>query len=132
MNRKSDLISSERSWWQRTVPVRIRHNSRLIFSSIFVLVITGLILGSFRINPIVFAQESQEQTSNSRFNIIGTVDLFDISTPHKIEMLVSPSDYQIMMNDYQHLGLKSWVPANITIDGTLIENIGIRLKEIQP
>ncbi len=127
-NQKSDHPTSDRSWWQRTVPVRIRHNSRLIFGSIFVLVITGLILGSFRIDPIVFTQESQEQTTNSRFNIIGNVDLFDLNVPHQIEMLISPGDYQILMNDYQRLGLKTWVPANITIDGTLIENVGIRLK----
>ncbi len=128
MNRKSDPVSYDRSWWQRTIPVRIRHNSRLIFSSIFILVITGLILGSFRIDPIVFTQESQEQSYKSRFNVIGAVDLFDLNVPHEIEMVISPGDYQIMMNDYQRLGLKTWVPANITIDGTLIENIGIRLK----
>lgn len=128
MNNKSDLVSNNRSWWKRTIPVRIRHNSRLIFGSILVLLVTGIALGSIRIDPIVFTQASQEQTTNSRFNIIGTVDLFDLNESHSIEMTVSPGNYQIMINDYQRQGLKTWVSADITIDGTLIENVGVRLK----
>jgi spore coat protein CotH len=128
MDQKKHTVAIHRSWWQRTVPLRIRHHSQLIFGSVFTLIVTGFVLGSFRIDPIVFTQESQEQTTNSRFNIIGTVDLFDSSVPHQIEIAVSPGDYQIMMNDYQRQGIKTWVPANITIDGALIENIGIRLK----
>ena len=88
----------------------------------------GVVLGSFRIDPIVFTEESQEQTTNSRFNIIGTIDLFDLSLSHNIEIVVSPGNYLTIVNDYQRQGLKTWVPADITIDGTLIENIGIRLK----
>ena len=128
MKHKNDLNTGDRSWWQRRVPVRVRHNSRLILGSIVVLLLTGIVLGSFRIDPIIFTQESQEQLSNSRFNIIGTVDLFDLSVPHEVDMFISPESYQILINDYQRQGLKTWVPADITIDGTLIENVGVRLK----
>lgn len=128
MGQQRISVTSHRSWWNRNIPLPVRHHSKLIFGSLFTLVVMGVVLGSFRIDPIVFTQESQEQTTNSRFNIIGTVDLFDLSLSHNIEMVVSPGDYQIMINDYQRQGLKTWVPADITIDGTLIENIGIRLK----
>ena len=125
---KAPVSEVDRSWWQRGVPVRVRHHSRLIFGSVLVLVITALSIGSFRIDPIVFTQERQEQTTNSRFNIIGTVDLFDLKAPHSIELTISDENYQTLMNDYQRSGLKSWVAADIVIDGTLIENIGVRLK----
>jgi spore coat protein CotH len=128
MDQKKNTVTIHRSWWKRTIPLCIRHHSQLIFGSFFTLILMGFVLGSFRIDPIVFTQENQEQTSNSRFNIIGSVDLFDLNVSHQIDMAVSPGDYQIMMNDYQRQGLKTWVPANITIDGTLIENVGIRLK----
>lgn len=108
--------------------MRIRLHSRLIFGSIAVLLATGLMLGSFRIDPIVFTEESGEQATNSRFNILGTVDFFDLDIPHSIELSISDSSYQTMINDYRRLGMKTWVPADIVIDGTLIENVGVRLK----
>jgi len=128
MDQQKNTVTIRRSWWKRTVPLRIRHHSQLIFGSVFTLIVMGFVLGSFRIDPIVFTRESQQQTTNSRFNIIGTVDLFDLSLPHEIKLGIRPGDYQIMINDYQRQGLKTWIPADITIDGTLIENIGIRLK----
>lgn len=128
MDQKKNIVTIRRSWWKRTVPIRIRHHSQFIFGSLFSLIVMGVVLGSFRIEPIVFTQESPKQTTNSRFNIIGTVDLFDLEVAHQIDMTISPGDYQMLMNDYQRQGLKTWVPANITIDGSLIENIGIRLK----
>ena len=93
MNQHDELITNKRSWWKRTVPVRVRHNSRLILGSVLVLLITGIVLGSFRIDPIIFTQGSQEQATNSRFNIIGNTDLFDLSVPHKVDMLISPARY---------------------------------------
>jgi len=128
MTQKDELITKDRSWWKRTVPVRVRHNSRLILGSVLVLLMTGIVLGSFRIDPIIFTQGSQEQVTNSRFNIVGNIDLFDLSVPHKIDMFISPSSYQTLINDYQRQGLKTWVPADIRIDGVLIENVGVRLK----
>jgi spore coat protein CotH len=128
MGQRKNYETIHRSWWQRTIPLRIRHHNKLIFGSIFTLIFMGAVLGSIRIDPIVFTQESPEQTTNSRFNIIGTADLFDLTIPHNIAVVISPGSYQTMINDYQQQGLKTWVPADITIDGTLIENIGVRLK----
>ncbi|MBN4075704.1 MAG: hypothetical protein COA71_07715 [SAR86 cluster bacterium] len=128
MGQRKNTVTIHRSWWKRTVPLRVRHHSRLIFGSVFTLVVMAFVLGSFRIDPIIFTQESQEQKTHSRFNIIGTVDLFDLSVPHNIELGIRSGDYQLMINDYQRQGLKTWIAADITIDGTLIENVGVRLK----
>lgn len=117
-----------RSWWNRAVPVRIRHHSRLIFSSIAVLLLMGFMLGSYRIDPIVFTHETEEQATNSRFNIIGNLDLFDLQAAHTINLSIADEDYRLMMEDYLRNGLKTWVSADIEIDGTLIENVGVRLK----
>jgi len=128
MDQYSQREQIRRSWWKRAVPVRVRHYSRLIFSSLLVLLLMGFMLGSYRINPIVFTHESEEQTTNSRFNIIGLVDLFDLNQSHSINLSISDENYRLMMEDYLRNGLKTWVPADIEIDGTLIPNVGVRLK----
>ncbi len=128
MDQYSQREQIRRSWWKRAVPVRVRHHSRLIFSSLLVLLLMGFMLGSYRINPIVFTHESEEQTTNSRFNIIGLVDLFDLNQSHSINLSISDENYRLMMEDYLRNGLKTWVPADIEIDGTLIPNVGVRLK----
>jgi spore coat protein CotH len=117
-----------RPWWKRALPVRIRHHSRMILSSLLVLLLMGFMLGSYRINPIVFSHESVEQITNSRFNIIGQLDLFDLDEAHSINLTISNENYRLIMEDYLNNGLKTWVAANIEIDGTLISNIGVRLK----
>ncbi len=88
----------------------------------------GFMLGPYRINPIVFTHESEEQTTNSRFNVIGQVDLFDLDQAHSINLSISDENYRLMMEDYLRNGLKTWVAADIEIDGTLIPNVGVRLK----
>lgn len=88
----------------------------------------GFMLGSYRIDPIVFTHETAQQTTNSRFNIIGNRDLFDLQASHTINLSITDENYRTMMEDYLRNGLKTWVPADIEIDGTLIENIGVRLK----
>ena len=61
MTQKDELITRDRSWWKRTVPVRVRHNSRLILGSVLVLLMTGIVLGSFRIDPIILRREARSR-----------------------------------------------------------------------
>tara|TARA_R110002110_G_scaffold89303_2_gene232666 strand:+ start:16419 stop:17750 length:1332 start_codon:yes stop_codon:yes gene_type:complete len=128
MENENQPIAKKRSWWNRKVPVRIRHHSRLIFSSVLVLLAMAAMLGSYRINPVVFTHQSEAQATNSRFNILGRVDLFDLESAHSIEISISDENYQAIQEDYLANGLKTWVSADIIIDGTLIQNVGVRLK----
>ena len=84
MDQKKHTVAIHRSWWQRTVPLRIRHHSQLIFGSVFTLIVTGFVLGSFRIDPIVFTQESQEQTTNS-FSLRILMDLMSKNVISKLK-----------------------------------------------
>jgi spore coat protein CotH len=121
-------MTIKRSWWKRTAPVKVRHNLRLILGSVLILLVVGVMLNSVPITPIVFTHETPEQLSNSRYNISGEVDLFDLSIPHSIDIKMSDDALQKMAEDYQNQALKTWVEADVTIDGTLIESVGVRLK----
>lgn len=55
-------------------------------------------------------------------------DLFDLSQSHEVSLDIDQDAIDTMLEDYQSGDEKTWVKANITIDGTTIENVGVRLK----
>lgn len=55
-------------------------------------------------------------------------DLFDLSQSHEVALDIDQDAMDTMLEDYQSGDEKTWVKANITIDGTTIENVGVRLK----
>ena len=114
--------------WKALIPVSIRHNAGLIVGSVIVLVITGFIVGTFQIRPIVFSSDGPLELSEVTKNVEGSVDLFDTSIPHSIELIVSDIEFQQMIYGFQVLAEKSWIQADAIIDGTLIPTVGIRLK----
>jgi len=117
----------KRSLWNRLLPVSIRHNARLIFGSVFVLVVTGFIVGTFQIRPVVFTTGGTLVTGTVEY-IEGSVDFFDQSQPHSISLTVNDFQYQKMQDDYLSFREKSWIVADAIIDGTFIPSVGIRLK----
>lgn len=123
-NQKTDL--PRRSLWNRLVPVRIRHNIKLIFASFLALGLVGVLLGSFQIRPIVFSQTEMLPTITN--NVAGTVDLFDLSVPHNISLEINDIAYDQMISDFQQFEEKTFVEADITIDGTFIPSVAVRLK----
>ncbi|WP_425863924.1 CotH kinase family protein [Arthrobacter sp. TWP1-1] len=61
-------------------------------------------------------------------SITGSVTLFDASVPHAVSIVWNEDDYTEMIANYSNESDKSWITADITIDGTLIKNVGVRLK----
>lgn len=59
--------------------------------------------------------------------IEGTVDLFTTAA-HKVSITWDETAYAAMIASYTSDSDKSWMSADITIDGTLIKNVGVRLK----
>ncbi|MFW2382956.1 MAG: CotH kinase family protein [Acidimicrobiales bacterium] len=57
-----------------------------------------------------------------------TVALFDSAVVHDIEIEYDQDAYDAMIETYETTGEKDWIEATITIDGTTIENVGLRLK----
>ena len=115
-----------RSWWNRVVPVRLRHNLRLILGSITALILVGVMLGSFQVRPIVFSQTEMLPTITN--NIEGNVDFFDLDIPHSVTLTVSDIAYDTMISDFKRFAEKTFVEVDAVIDGTLIRSVGIRLK----
>ena len=126
MAKNNTQMPANRSLWNRVVPVRIRHNIRIIFSSIVVLALVGVLLGSFQIRPIVFSDTAMLPYITN--NIEGTVDLFDHNVPHSISLEVSNIAYNQMISDFVRFNEKTMVEADAIIDGTFIGSVGIRLK----
>jgi spore coat protein CotH len=118
----------ERSWWNRVVPVRIRHNIKLILGSVILLLLVGGFLGTLPLQPIVFSAGSSTIASNIENNIEGSIDLFDLSQPHSITLQVNDLEYAHMMSEFIDFEEKAWIEVDVNIDGTLLPSVGIRLK----
>jgi spore coat protein CotH len=54
--------------------------------------------------------------------------LFDSSFVHEISLTFDQGEYDQLVDTYQSTGEKDWIVASVTIDGTTIDNVGIRLK----
>lgn len=60
--------------------------------------------------------------------ITGSTALFDAGASHSVGLTWDAADYDAMIAAYASDLDKAWISADITIDGTLIENVGVRLK----
>jgi len=56
------------------------------------------------------------------------VDLFDSSVVHTISVDFDQADYDSMIDTFTSTGDKEWISATVTLDGTVYENVGLRLK----
>ncbi len=54
--------------------------------------------------------------------------LFDSSVVHDIRIEFDPDEYDAMIVTYETTGEKDWITATITIDGTTMDDVGLRLK----
>lgn len=74
--------------------------------------------------------QSDEQTVGQSGSTISSASnkFFNQEEIHSIEISFDDADYQQMLSTYSETGDKKWIKADVTIDGTLIENVGLRLK----
>lgn len=109
------------------IPVRIRHYWKLLAVCAAFAATFGVVFSSSRIVPLVTSSSS---TSGDQIteNVTGSEDLFDSTVAHSIEISYNETDYEKMLDEYFDDGSKDFVEADITIDGTLIQDVGIRLK----
>lgn len=84
-------------------------------------------IGSMTIRPLITGDERVIRSSITE-NIAGTVDLFDDSVPHEVAVTMTDVEYREMLDAFVDNGEKKWVTGSVTIDGTLISDVGIRLK----
>lgn len=59
---------------------------------------------------------------------LGAVGGLDSSTVHEIAVTFDEHEYDTMLATYMSTSEKEWIEATVTIDGTAIEQVGLRLK----
>lgn len=105
----------------------MRQHWKLLVTFIAFVAICATIFGAVRIRPYVTGDPTV-LASKITDNITGTVDLFDTSIDHQMSIDISDAEYSDMLTAYQDNGEKKWATADITIDGTFINDAAVRLK----
>jgi spore coat protein CotH len=109
------------------IPVRVRHYWKLL--AVCVAVVAGLIAlaGNVQVTPLVtsVADVKGDQVIQ---NFTGSSDLFDHAKPHTISVSLDAVEYDRMLDNYMATGEKEYVRAAVTIDGTYLNDVGLRLK----
>ncbi|PZG03038.1 CotH kinase family protein [Nonomuraea aridisoli] len=109
------------------VPVRLRQHWKLVALCVAFLAACWGVFGSGTIRPYVTTSRVAEAGAVVR-DLAGSKELFDASTPHEVTLTFRDESYQDMLSEYFEDGEKKYVEADLTIDGTRIPSVGIRLK----
>ena len=85
--------------------------------------------GDARLSALTSSERSAVAAPDDtkKININGAVPLFDDDRVHEIEFTFDPADYTRMIATYQSQGVKDFIEATVTLDGTTIQSVGIRL-----
>ncbi|MFA6436539.1 MAG: CotH kinase family protein, partial [Candidatus Gracilibacteria bacterium] len=84
------------------------------------------ILGDFNITAYTSSDTVQLQTCTA--NQEGIVDLFDETQVHEIQILGTDDLYETLNETYLETDRKDYFAVDVIIDGTRLNNVGIRLK----
>ncbi|MFY7070535.1 CotH kinase family protein [Nocardiopsis changdeensis] len=107
------------------IPARLRHHGWRAAVLAAGLVAVLLLLAPTRITPYVTSAPVPDDGITE--DIEGTADLFADGS-HTIEVTFDEQEYAEMMDAFQEEGEKEYIRADIVIDGTGIEDVGLRLK----
>lgn len=86
-----------------------------------------MLLGNTRIFAVTSSEQSASQAEPT-FTIAGERDLFDDAAVHEIAISFNQAEYDQLIATYQDEGEKAYIQATVTIDGTTISPVGLRLK----
>jgi len=109
------------------IPVSLRQHWLIVAVFCAFVLVATTVFGSTRVRPYITGNASVI-ASDITENIAGTVDFFDTGEEHSVNIDFSQSDYDRMIAAYQSDGEKEWITADVTVDGTLITDVGVRLK----
>jgi spore coat protein CotH len=109
------------------IPVRIRHYWKLPAGCVAFLAVLTVVVSTVRVQPYVTSR-SDAAADQVTQDISGTVDLFDSTVAHTVEVTFADGDYQRMLDAFWKDGEKEYVEADLVVDGTTIPSVGIRLK----
>ncbi len=109
------------------IPTSLRQHWTIAVALVAFVALVGTVFGTSRIRPYITGDPTVIASEITE-NIAGTVDLFDTSVDHEVSIDISDVEYDDMIDAYVDDGEKEWVTADVTIDGTVITDVGVRLK----
>ncbi|MFF2214390.1 CotH kinase family protein [Streptomyces antibioticus] len=109
------------------LPVRLRQHWRPTAALGVGLASMVWFLGDARISPYVTSSSRVEADAITE-NVEGTVDLYDTSAEHSIQLTYQQTDFDKMMKEFKEDGTKDYIEADLVIDGVYLNDVGIRLK----
>ncbi|MFG3135979.1 CotH kinase family protein [Streptomyces sp. NPDC048211] len=109
------------------VPVRLRHHWKPAGALCAGLAVMLYAFGDARISPYV-TSASRVEADTITENVAGTVGLYDTAVRHSIQLEYNQTDFDKMMKEFKKDGTKDPIPADLTIDGVYLQDVGIRLK----
>ncbi|WP_327347568.1 CotH kinase family protein [Streptomyces europaeiscabiei] len=123
----SNAVAPRRRRLRDRIPVRLRHHWKPAGALCAGLAVMVYFFGDARISPYVTSSSRVEADAITE-NVEGTVDLYDTSVSHSIQLEYDQTDFTKMMKEFREDGTKDYIEADLTIDGVYLEDVGIRLK----
>ncbi|HWS31433.1 MAG TPA: spore coat protein CotH, partial [Actinoplanes sp.] len=109
------------------IPVRVRHYWKLLATCAATALAFAVVFSTVRVAPLV-TSASDENGDKVTVDIAGTTDLFDATRAHSITLTFRDENYQELLDSFWEEGEKDYLEADLTLDGTTIPSVGIRLK----
>ncbi|GGN05771.1 spore coat protein CotH [Actinoplanes campanulatus] len=109
------------------IPVRVRHYWKLLATCAATLLAFTVVFSTVRVAPLV-TSASDESGDEVSVNIAGATDLFDATRAHTIKITYRTEAYEELLDSFWKDGEKEYLEADLTIDGTTVPSVGIRLK----
>ncbi|MFD6420847.1 CotH kinase family protein [Streptomyces sp. NPDC060198] len=109
------------------VPLPVRHHWKPVGLLCAGLAVLLVFFSDARVTPFV-TSASVEDADVITENLPGTVGLYDTTAAHTFRIEYDQSDFDKMMKAYEKDGTKDTIEADLTIDGTYLDDVGIRLK----
>ncbi len=109
------------------LPRSLRQHWKIAATLIGVGLTLATVFGAVTIRPYVTGDYAVTSTPITD-DIDGTVDLFDAGVDHRIDVDIEPAEYQDVIETFEKEGEKDWATATVTIDGTVIDDVAVRLK----
>ncbi|MFJ7628786.1 CotH kinase family protein [Streptomyces sp. NPDC097595] len=109
------------------MPVRLRHHWKPAGALCAGLAVMLYAFGDARVSPYV-TSASRAEADTITDDVKGTVGLYDTSVQHSVQLEYKQTDFDKMMKEFKKDGTKDAIPADLTIDGVFLSDVGIRLK----
>ncbi|MDT0270716.1 CotH kinase family protein [Streptomyces sp. DSM 44915] len=107
------------------LPTRLRRHWRLVTLACAAVLVLTVAVGEFRVRPYVSSRLVSQETVTQ--NIEGEGDLFD-GGEHRVELTFNEDEYAEALRVFREEGEKEYIQADIVIDGTTVQDVGLRLK----